>query len=311
MKKFTKIVIMVMAIFLLTGCTRMLRDEDNNVVQNPETNQNLARNILCQPTDSYVRELYEENNINLEELPECQDLTVVGSGDDGLWTNVFIKPLATIIINIYSVVGNIGLGIILTAILLRIVFIPLTKKTALQSEHMKNAKPELDALNKKFKGKTDQESMMKKNQQMMAIYKKHDVNPITGCLAAFIQLPIFLAFFETINRVPALFEGSFLSLNLGMTPLRGILDGNLLYLVLVILMAVVTYYSFNFSRQDMMPGSNPILNKNMMYILLGFIVLASFNFATAILLYWITSSAFTVAQNKWVARGRGKKDGKE
>ena len=65
----------------------------------------------------------------------------------------------------------------------------LTKKTAMQSENMKLAQPELTKLEKKYKNRNDQESLMMKNQEMLGIYKKYNINPMSGCLFAFIQIP--------------------------------------------------------------------------------------------------------------------------
>ena len=70
----------------------------------------------------------------------------------------------------------------------------MTKKTLLQSENMKKAQPEIQRIEKKYEGKTDNESMTKKGQEMMMIYKKYEIKPLSGCLFAFIQLPILLAF---------------------------------------------------------------------------------------------------------------------
>lgn len=297
-----KIIIALILMITLTGCTRLMKDDKGKTVINPSTSQNLTKNIICQPNDSKIRKIYKENNINIAKIPNCQNIKLLEKSDESLWTNVFIKPLAILIIKIGNLFNNYGLAVIITGILIRVVFIPVTKKTAKQSENMKKAKPEMDALEKKFKGKTTQEDLMKKNQQMMVIYKKHQINPVSGCLFAFIQLPIFFAFYETINRVPALFEGTFLTLNLGMTPLRGITNGNYIYAILVVLLALVTYYSFNLNKQDMVPGATPAIGKNVMYFMLFFIVIASLNLATAILLYWITSSSFTIVQNFIVSK---------
>jgi membrane protein insertase Oxa1/YidC/SpoIIIJ len=74
--------------------------------------------------------------------------------------------------------------------------------------------------------------MMMKSQETMAIYKKYKINPLMGCLMAFIQLPLFFAFLEAINRVPAIFEEKLFGLQLGTNPVVGIGNGNYIYIVL-------------------------------------------------------------------------------
>ena len=74
----------------------------------------------------------------------------------------------------------------------------------------------------------------------MMVYKKYEINPVSGCLLAFLQLPLFFAFLEAINRVPAIFEGSFLTMNLGMTPATGIAQHKYIYIILIILIIATT-----------------------------------------------------------------------
>ena len=87
----------------------------------------------------------------------------------------------------------------------------------MQSEYMKKANPEIARIEKKYanKDQNDKEVMMQKSQEMMMVYKKYNVNPISGCLLSFLQLPLFIAFLEAINRVPAIFEEKFLFFHLG------------------------------------------------------------------------------------------------
>ena len=67
---------------------------------------------------------------------------------------------------------------------------PMTKKTAMQSENLKKAEPELNRINKKYENKTDQESQIQKSQETLMVYKKYDINPASSCLFAFIQIPL-------------------------------------------------------------------------------------------------------------------------
>ena len=71
MNKKKKLLVLCLSIFLLTGCTQVLKDKDNKVVVNKITGQNLTENILCKPTDKESIKLYEENGVNLEKLPYC------------------------------------------------------------------------------------------------------------------------------------------------------------------------------------------------------------------------------------------------
>ena len=95
----------------------------------------------------------------------------------------------------------------------------------MQSELIKKAQPELAKIEKKDENKNTVEDQNRKAQEMMLIYQKYKINPVSGCLLAFIQIPLLFAFYEAINRTPAIFEDKFLLYNLGTTPWVGIKNG--------------------------------------------------------------------------------------
>ena len=72
MKKSKKIVILLIFVCLLTGCTKTLKDKDNKAVINETTGQNLTENILCRPTEEETIKLYEDNGVDLDKLPYCK-----------------------------------------------------------------------------------------------------------------------------------------------------------------------------------------------------------------------------------------------
>ena len=296
MKKIinNKIVLILLLLLTLTGCTTQLRDKDNKIVKNPTTGQNLTANIVCKPTDKEIIKIYEKNKVKIEKLPDCNKMSITGKYEN-LWNTFFVRPLAYIIVRVGKLVGNTGLALILITLAIRLVLFPITRKTAMQSELIKKAQPELNKLEKKYEGKTDQDSITKKGQEMMMIYKKYNINPLSGCVFAFLQLPLLFAFIEAINRVPAIFEGKFIGLEMGMTPWVGITSGNYLYIILPILIIVTTYFSFNMNNTASM--QNAAQNKSMMIFMTIFIGFMSFTLSSAIGIYWVTSSAFTVFQN--------------
>ena len=303
-KKTIKILSTLLIAVSLTGCTKVLK-EDKKPVQNPETGQNLVQNILCQPENETTRNIYIEHNIDLENYPKCDEFKITSNGYEGLWTTIFVKPLARLILLIGKLVKNYGLAVITLTLLIRVVLFPITKKTAMQSENMKKAKPKLDKLEQKYKGKTDQESMMKKSQEMMLIYKENNINPLSGCIFSLIQIPLFFAFYEALNRLPAIFEENLLGFQLGTSPLTAFKSGNWLYIIFPILVAAATFFSFKLNSTASMSKEQEQQMKMMMNISVIFITIASFTMSTGIELYWIFNSGFTIIQNLLVKR-RGK-----
>ena len=304
MKK--KILLIFMCVLLLTGCTKSMQDDDGKIVRNEKTGQTITENIICKPTDKDIVNIYEENGKKIDNLPKCENFSPMGNYE-GLWTSLFVKPLAWVIIQIGTLLGNYGLALIVACLIIRLLLYPVTKKTAMQSELLKQANPELEKLEKKYRGKTSQEDQTKKAQEMMLIYQKYKINPIGGCLLAFIQLPLLFAFYEAILRTPVIFEEKFLGLELGRTPLNAITGGQYIYIILIILILLTTYISFRKTMQDQSQIAQQI--KFTLYFMLVFILIASFTLTTALGIYWITSSVFTILQNYLVERKKDVKNG--
>lgn len=306
MKKKSKILIItIITVLLLTGCTKTLKTKDNKVVVNKETGQSITENIICKPTNKNVIKIYEKNKVKISKLPSCDKFTPL-SNYEGLWTSFFVKPLAWVILKIGKILNSYGSSIIITCLIIRFALMPVTQKTAMQSELLKKAQPELDKLEKKYKGKDSQEDQTKKAQEMMMIYKKYNINPMGGCLLAFIQLPLLFAFLEAINRTPSLFENKFLVFQMGTTPLVGILNHhNYWYILLIILIIGTTFFSFRKTMKDQ-AGPNANQMKYTMYFMMAMIAFASLSLPAAIGIYWITASLFTIGQNIYVERKKEK-----
>ena len=141
-KNFNKIIIMFILVLLLTGCTKQLKDENKKVVVNNETGQSITENIICKPTNKNVIKIYKDNKVDISELPSCKKFTPIGNYE-GLWTSIFVKPLAWVILQIGYLLNNFGLAIIIACLLIRLILMPITNKTANQSELIKQAQPEL------------------------------------------------------------------------------------------------------------------------------------------------------------------------
>ena len=324
------IVLIIMLVFLLTGCTKQLKDADGKVVQDKKTKQVLIENVLCKPDalkDSYEKALeqkkldydkmYEEGDISkkeynkkvksildIDKLPECTKISVVEGGYETFWTSVFVKPLAWVIVNVGKLLKNsYGLAIILVTLLIKIVLLPFTIKTLKQSENIQKAQPQLKKIEKKYANLNDQQSMMMKSNEMMAVYKKYKINPMSGCLISFIQIPLFFAFYEALYRLPILFENKFLGLHMGMTPLAAAGAGEWYYLILPILVGLVTYFSFKMNKNSLAGDQEKQMNM-MFNIMIVMIFITSFSMSTAIIIYWVTNSLFTIIQNLLFKRSK-------
>ncbi len=327
--KVLKLILLLLLVFSLTGCTKYIKINKKQI-KNNETGQILVKNILCK-TDNIEKDYNKafedyykslENNdkitqekkdkilkdiettkkdINIKKLQDCNDMKITGTYD-GLWTTIFVRPLAWLIINVGKLVRSYGLSLIIITIIIRLIVWPFTQKTAMQSENLKKAQTDMEKLEKKYKNKTDQQSQIAKSQEMMMLYKKYNINPLSSCLFAFIQIPLFFAFLEAINRIPAIFEETFLSFQLGTSPLTAILKGEYIYIVLLVLLPVATYFSFKLNSGLSLSKEQEAQMKTMTNIMVIFMTITAGSISSGIAIYWIVSQIFTIVQNLLVKR---------
>jgi len=330
MKKLKKIVPILLVTLLVTGCTQY-KTYNKESVTIPETGQKVVENILCKTEETekqyeqlkqekinaidlklqnseMTQEQYDEEvkkineAFNLDNVTYCSEFKIF-SGDDGLWTTLFVKSLAWVIIKIGTLTKNYGWAIILVTLLIRLALYPVTKKTAMQSENMKKAQSKLQKLEDKYRNRNDQESQMMKAQEMMKIYKDYNINPMSGCLFAFIQIPLFFAFYEALYRLPVVLEENFFFINLGITPTVAMQNGQYYYLIFIVLVILATYFSFKLNSSANPTGEQAKQMKMMSNMSIIMISIASFSISTGIALYWIVNSSFTIVQNLLVKRG--------
>jgi len=191
-----------------------------------------------------------------------------------------LKPLEDLLLVVlnffYDYVRSYGLAIILLTVAVRIFLLPLTIKQTRSLQAIQRIQPKLKALQEKYKG--DKEKLQ---QEMMKFYAEHKVNPFGGCLPLLLQLPVFIALFRMLMANDALKKASFLWLpNLSQPDP---------YLILVILMVATTYLS------QKMVTADPQQEKMMLPMTL-FMAFIAWRLPSGILLYWVTTNVWQLAQ---------------
>ena len=124
---------------------------------------------------------------------ESQDISKYDLAIDWGWFYFIVKPLFFAIDYFFKLTGNFGIAIILITICIRIAFFPLANYSFRSMAKMKVLQPEMTRLKELHK-----EDKMKLQQEMMALYKKEKVNPVSGCLPIFIQIPFFFAIYKML-----------------------------------------------------------------------------------------------------------------
>ncbi len=128
--------------------------------------------------------------------------------NDGVILGPIAKVLGVImdvIFNFLDLIGipNIGLSIILFTVVVYLFMLPLTIKQQKFSKLSAKMNPELEEIKKKYKGKDDQASLMRQNEETRAVYDKYGVSPSGSCVQLLIQMPILFALYRVIYAIPA------------------------------------------------------------------------------------------------------------
>lgn len=202
---------------------------------------------------------------------------------------------------------NFGIIILLLTILIKVVLLPLTYKAYMSTAKMKVLKPEVDELNEKFA----KEEPMKKQQALMALYKKAGVNPLGGCLPMLLQMPILIAMFRFFPASIELRQQSFLWATdlssydsiwtFGYVPVIDYLYGDHVSLfTLLMTISTIMYTRMN----DQFSGANNPQMAQMKWImyLMPIIFLGVFNnYSAGLSYYYFLANMFTFAQ-QWIIR---------
>ncbi len=119
------------------------------------------------------------------------------SGMDDLvyygWFGWVARPMIAILHALHSVIGNYGIAILLLTVLVRGAMFPVSRKQALSSQKMQELQPEMKAINEKYA-----DDQVKKTQATQELWKKHNYNPMGGCVLVFIQVPIFMGLYRSL-----------------------------------------------------------------------------------------------------------------
>ena len=216
--------------------------------------------------------------------------------------------------------GDLGLAIVLFTLLIKLILFPLAQKAIRTQRAMQIIQPEINHINEKHKDDKQEQA-----KQLMEIYKKHNINPFSGILLTFLQLPIIWYLYKVIrlfnsSTIPMLATSpllySFVAAPTAMnTHFLGIIDIAAPSIIFAVVTGVVQYFQGYFATASMKqaaaasannkPSFGNDMNKALIMqttyvfpVMIGFIAYAS----GAIALYFITSGLFTIGQELLLRR---------
>lgn len=228
-----------------------------------------------------------------------------------IFNAILYKPLLNLLIWLYENVTfhDLGLAIILTTIVVRIILLPLFEKQTRYQLMMQKIQPKIKEAEKKHKG--DRE---KQTAAMLEIYKEHKTNPFSGFLLLFIQIPILIALYMIINAVLGAEFGKDLysfvpdpgKINIMFLGLINLGEANIL---IVVLAALAQFFQGKTTMFKKKPGEEETpqekAGRTMIYIAPLLTIFLFYNFPAAVALYWLVASVLSVVQQILIKRKIG------
>ncbi|ADU32555.1 YidC family membrane integrase SpoIIIJ [Evansella cellulosilytica] len=217
---------------------------------------------------------------------------------EGFWDSFFVYPLSWLMIEIANIFNNsFGISIIIVTLLIRILILPLMIKQTKSTKAMQAIQPEMKELREKYSAK-DQQTQQKLQQETMALFQKHGVNPLAGCLPILVQMPILIAFYHAIIRTPYINPEVDIA-NYGHLDPQVFLWFELghadPYYILPLIAGATTFIQ----QKMMMVTDNPQM-RMMMYIMPLMIMAFAAFFPSALALYWVIGNLFMIVQTYFI-----------
>lgn len=215
-----------------------------------------------------------------------------------VWQQI-IDALVWLLNHYHDALGSWGWSIVLLTFTIRLLMVPLTVKQFRSMAAMQVVQPKVKALQNRYKGKTSRDERAKMQQELMELYKEHNVNPFGSCLPLLVQAPVFIALNAVLRyHIHAHGDRGFLGIQDIFVPLNKvgtIPEYTLIVLYVGSMLASTLLFSFVQDRQQKyMLAAMPV-------VFVPFIL----RFSTGVMIYWITSNFWTLGQQGIIKRTMG------
>jgi YidC/Oxa1 family membrane protein insertase len=221
------------------------------------------------------------------------------------WFYFLTKPIFHILHLFYQVIGNYGVAILLLTLLVKLLFYPLANKSYRAMSKMKKLQPEMMRLREQYG-----DDKMRMNQELMALYKKEQVNPMSGCLPIVVQIPVFFALYKvlfvSIEMRQAPFFGWIRDLSApdptSMFNLFGLVPWDPPSFLMIGIWPLVMGATMLLQTKLNPQPADPVQAKVMMFLPVMFIFLFA-TFPAGLVIYWTWNNVLSIAQ-QWVIMKR-------
>jgi YidC/Oxa1 family membrane protein insertase len=220
--------------------------------------------------------------------PKDEDrLKALGVGAEKLvdfgYFTIVAKPLLWFIRFTHKVTGNYGIDIIIISILIKIIFLPLTQISFKSMKEMQRVQPEMNRLKEQYKN-----DKARLQQEIMLLYKRRKINPMSGCLPMLIQIPVFIALYNALQNGIEMRHAPFFLWIMDLSAKDPI------YVTPIIMGATM------FLQQKMTPTAGDPAQAKMFLLMPVMFTFLFLSFPSGLVLYWLINNVLSIAHQYYL-----------
>ncbi len=220
--------------------------------------------------------------------PKLTDpLTELGVGAEGLidygFFTIVAKPLLWVLKLTHNVTKNFGIDIIILSILIKIIFLPLTQISMKSMKEMQKVQPEMNRLREQFKN-----DKARLQQEIMLLYKRRRINPMSGCLPMLIQIPVFIALYNALHNSIELRHAPFILW------IKDLSAKDPIYITPILMGATMVI------QQKMTPTSADPAQARLFMLMPIMFTFLFLNFPSGLVLYWMVTNVLSIAHQYYM-----------
>ena len=199
------------------------------------------------------------------------------------WFTIIAKPLLWFLKVTNKITNNFGIDIIILSILIKIIFIPLTQISMKSMKEMQKVQPEMTRLKEQYKN-----DKARLQQEIMLLYKRRKINPMSGCLPMAIQIPVFIALYNALQNTIEMRHAPFFLW------IRDLAAKDPIYITPLIMGATMVL------QQKMTPTATDPTQAKMMLLMPVMFTFLFLNFPSGLVIYWLVNNVLSIAHQYYM-----------